>query len=134
MDFYINKQNVLDRLEKEYLLHGDLVVAYDFDNTVFDYHKKGHSYEMVVNLIKRLSKIKGIDLVVWTGSAKDRYEFIADYLKGKGIPFNRINENPYFFNSDSPKIFYSILLDDRAGLESAYDVLIEFCEMFEEVK
>lgn len=134
MDFYINKQNVIDRLEKEYLLHGDLVIAYDFDNTIYDYHKRGHSYEMVISLIRRLSKIKGIELVVWTGSSKSRYEFISNYLNENEIPFNRINENPSFFESDSPKIFYSILLDDRAGLESSYEILVKFCEIFENYK
>jgi hypothetical protein len=125
MDFYINQKNVVNRLLEEYKLHGDLVIAYDFDNTVFD------SYKNVIELIKRLNKIKGMEFVVWTGSAKERYEFVGNYLKENDIPFNRINANPYFFNSSSPKIFYSILLDDRAGLESAYKALVEFCEIIE---
>jgi len=130
-DQYIEHENVVNRLLKEYELHGGIVVAYDFDNTVFDYHNHGHSYEMVVELIRKLSKIKGVELIVWTGSAKERYEFVGNYLKENDIPFDKINENPYFFNSSSPKIFYSILMDDRAGLESAYGALLEFCEKVE---
>lgn len=125
-DHYMIQKNVVDRLVKEYQLHGDLVVAYDFDNTVYDYHNRGESYEMVIDLIRKLSTVKGIELIVWTGSRKERYEWIKWWLNENKIPFNKINENPYFFNSDSPKIFYSILLDDRAGLESSFNALESF--------
>jgi hypothetical protein len=125
-DTYMNHDNVVDRLLTEYRLHGGLVIAYDFDNTVYDYHQRGDDYTIVTNLIRHLGKIKGMDLVVWTGTAKERYDFVERYLKDNDIPFNRINENPYFFNSSSPKIFYSILLDDRSGLESAVDDLEDF--------
>ena len=113
-------ENVVDRLVTEYKLHGGLEIAYDFDNTVYDYHSRGESYEMVIDLIRKLNKVKGIKLTVWTGSDKGRYEFVGKYLNDNDIPFDRINENPIFFKSSSPKIFYSILLDDRAGLESYY--------------
>jgi hypothetical protein len=127
-DQYMNQDNVVDRLLAEYRLHGGLVVAYDFDNTVYDYHMRGESYEMVIDLIKKLGKVKGIELTVWTGTAKERYDFVQQYLNQNDIPFHKINENPVFFNSSSPKIFYSILLDDRAGLESAYNALVDFLD------
>ena len=126
IDQYMIHENVVDRLVAEYKLHGDLNIAYDFDNTVYDYHKRGESYEMVVDLIRRLGKVKGIELVVWTGTSVDRYPFVRQYLTENDIPFHKINENPYFFNSSSPKIFYAILLDDRAGLESAYNACVDF--------
>lgn len=125
-DHYMIHNNVVDRLLREYRLHNRLIVAYDFDNTVFDYHNRGESYELVINLIRKLGKIEGIELIVWTGSDKSRYDFVGDYLKKNDIPFNKINENPDFFKSSSPKIFYSILIDDRAGMESAYNALIDF--------
>jgi hypothetical protein len=127
-DTYMNHDNVVKRLVNEYELHGGIVVAYDFDNTVFDYHKRGDNYEMVTDLIRKLGEVKGIDLVVWTGTAMERYDFVMKYLTENKIPFNRINGNPYFFSSSSPKIFYSILLDDRAGLESAYNALVDFLD------
>ena len=127
-DHYMNHENVVDRLVTEYKLHGDLIVAYDFDNTVFDYHNRGESYEMVIELIRKLGKVPGIELIVWTGSAKERYDFVKEYLDKNEIPFHKINENPSFFNSSSPKIFYSILIDDRAGMESAYEALVDFLD------
>jgi hypothetical protein len=127
-DYYMNHENVVDRLVTEYQLHGDLVVAYDFDNTVYDYHNRGESYDMVIDLIRKLGEIKGIELIVWTGSDKEKYDFVKQYLDENKIPFHKINENPYFFNSTSPKIFYSILIDDRAGMESAYEALVDFLD------
>jgi hydroxymethylpyrimidine pyrophosphatase-like HAD family hydrolase len=130
-DPYLHQEVVLERLLREYKEHGGLVVAFDFDNTVYDYHKKGETYYRVIDLIRRLSKVKGISLVVWTGTAKERYSFIEDYLRENLIPFNAINQNPHFFHSSSPKIFYSILLDDRAGLESAYRTCLAFLKKVE---
>jgi len=126
LDTYMKQDNVVQRLVNEYNLHGDLVVAYDFDNTVYDYHNMGDEYHRVIELIKKLGQIKGIELIVWTGSRKEKYGWIKEWLNENDIPFNKINENPYFFKSDSPKIFYSILLDDRAGLESSYNALLKF--------
>jgi len=129
-DFYLDDVNVYNRLLKEFKQHGKLIIAVDFDNTLFDYHKEGHSYDIVINLLQRLKKI-GMEIVIWTGSAKSRYDFIKEYLNENDIPFDRINENPVFFKSDSSKIFYSILLDDRAGLNSACRVLELLCNTIE---
>ena len=130
-DPYLHNEVVLERLLREYKEHGGLVVAFDFDNTVYDYHKRGETYDRVIKLLRRLSKVKGISLVVWTGTAKERYEFVEEYLRENQIPFNAINQNPSFFQSSSPKIFYSILLDDRAGLESAYRTCLAFLRKIE---
>ena len=128
--FYLDDVNVHNRLLKEFEQHGKLIIAVDFDNTLFDYHKEGNSYDIVINLLRRLKKI-GMEIIIWTGSAKSRYDFIREYLNENNIPFDRINENPVFFKSDSPKIFYSILLDDRAGLNSACRVLELLCDTIE---
>ena len=45
------------------------------------------------------------------------------WLDANGIPYNSINENPPFFTTKTVKIYYNLLLDDRAGLRSAYNQL-----------
>jgi hypothetical protein len=40
MDYYLNTENSSNRLLVEYNKYGTLVVAYDFDDTVYDFHKK----------------------------------------------------------------------------------------------
>jgi hypothetical protein len=133
IDHFLSEENILNRLLKEYKLHKKIVIGFDFDNTVYDYHKENQSYEMVIDLLRRCKK-HGFELIVFTGSESSRYEFIKKYLNENNIPFDKINENPSFFKSDSRKIFYNILLDDRAGLPSAYNILIKLLKIIENEK
>ena len=34
---YMNEQKCFDRLKSDYEKHGKIIVAFDFDNTIFDY-------------------------------------------------------------------------------------------------
>lgn len=130
IDHFLIENNVFERLLKEYNLHKKIVVAYDFDNTVYDYHNQGHIYNQVIKLIRRC-KANGFELIVFTGSHSTRIEYIKKYLTENNIPFDRINENPIFFKSDSRKIFYNILLDDRAGLLTSYKILNKLLNLIE---
>lgn len=120
MDFYLNTENSYQRLLKEYKEHDSLVVAFDFDNTVYDYHKKGWKFYDVIKLLQNLKSI-GCYLIVFT--ANEDIGFVKEYCDQQRIPFNGINENPPFYKSDSRKIYYNVLLDDRAGLKECYDIL-----------
>lgn len=117
IDEYLNPEASLDRLLREYDQHKSLVVAYDFDSTVYDFHKKGQTYSMLIELLCELKSI-GCYLICFTANA-DR-EFITEYLKENNIPFDAINENPPFFKCEERKIYYNVLLDDRAGLLQTY--------------
>lgn len=110
----------IHRLLKEYEKHKSLVIAYDFDNCVFDYHSKGHDYSEVIQLVKDAKKV-GCHLIVFT--AEEDTLKVSTYLELNEIPFDSINENPTFFKSNSRKIYFNLLLDDRAGLKSAYHQL-----------
>lgn len=117
--YFLSDRNCARRLIEEYEKFGTLWVAYDFDNTVYDYHKKGHDYEEVTALIRELKEV-GCKLIVFTAE-KDLGHVLA-YLHQHDIPYDLVNENPPFFRSpdESRKIFWNILLDDRAGLLSAF--------------
>lgn len=39
-DFFLSEENCINRLIEDYVKHGSLAIAYDYDNTVFDYHNK----------------------------------------------------------------------------------------------
>jgi len=108
-DFY-------ERLRKDYLQHKSLFVAYDYDNTVFDYHKQGITYYKIITLL-RDCKALGFTLILFTGNEGERLKGIKEDLKRRDIPFDLINENPLM---DTRKPYYNILLDDRAGLNEAY--------------
>lgn len=120
MDFYLNKENSQLRLVEEYRNYQSIVIAFDFDNTVFDFHKKGRQYLDVPNLLKELKQLNCY-LICWTG--RDDLDFVSAYLIENNIPFDAINENPNFHKSNSRKIYANAYLDDRAGLEQVYNEL-----------
>jgi trehalose-6-phosphatase len=120
MDFYLNPENSFNRLLEEYNQYQSIVVAFDFDDTVYDFHKKGRLYNDVIELLKKLKSINCY-LICWTG--QQDLEFVSDYLKNHNIPFDAINENPTFHKSISKKIYANAYLDDRAGLKQVYNEL-----------
>jgi hypothetical protein len=132
LDEFLDINSVYERLKEEYLKYNKLIIAYDFDNTIFDYHEKGYDYEKVIALLKRW-KGKAYE-VCFTCRGKDHYDFIYDYTKSRGIPCDGINENVGHPGYGSGKIFYNILLDDRAGLYTAYHALLKLTNEIENGK
>lgn len=119
---YLSDEACIYRLVDEYKKHNSIVVAYDFDNCVFDFHSKGHDYSEVIELLREAKQI-GCYLIVFT--AEQDIEKVKSALQNQNIPYDSINENPPFFKSESRKIYSNILLDDRAGLKSAFHQLKE---------
>ncbi len=118
-DFFMDDQNCIDRLYEEYKKYGSLIVAYDYDNLVYDYYKKGRKFDKVINLL-RMCKELGFHLVVFTSCNDDRMPEIRKYLTDNDIPFHSINETPEYIPFQGRKIYFNILLDDRSGLSAAY--------------
>lgn len=115
------------RLLWEYEHYGRLVVGVDFDNTIRPV-KQDSSCDAVVELLKRCSANPKIDLCLWTISGSDEHlsnghlslQEKVEYCKSLGIKLDYINESPYLEDYSGKKQFFNVLLDDRAGLESAY--------------
>ena len=122
MDYYMNENNVVTRLVEEWKEHSKLIIAYDFDSTVFDYNTKGYKYDDVIELLQECNGL-GAYYVCFTSCNEDRYKFIKDFLQENMIPCDKINENIDIIPFTGRKIYYNILLDDRSGLKSAYDCL-----------
>ena len=119
-DVYLDDRNCLDRLKKEHEKYGKLIVALDFDYTIHDYRGEGLKFPKVIDLIKECNKLD-FDVVIFT--ANKNHEQIKWKCHELGIKFKGININILPEFEGSGKIFYSILLDDRAGLSSAYNIL-----------
>ncbi len=123
IDPFFNTVECAVRLKKEYEKHKRLIIAVDFDDTVFDFHNNGNDFDNVIDILKRCKKL-GFYIVCFTASDPERYKGIWDYFWMKGVELDSINKNPI----DLPygkhgKIYYNILLDDRAGLYQAYTTL-----------
>lgn len=128
-DKYLDRTHCAERLKQEYEKYNSLVVAFDFDGTVHDYHKEGLEFPQLITLLKTC-KQAGFYLTCFTANPDEDY--VRSYLLSADIPFDYINETPAFISSKTPmnpkKIYYNILLDDRAGLSEAYYILNELIQ------
>lgn len=110
----------LQRLKDEYEKHNSLVIGFDFDGTVNDFHKEGYTFDKCRQLLRDLKEI-GCKLVCWT-AYKDLDE-VARLLLEWGVPFDSINEGGINLGYESTKPFFNALLDDRAGLHQVFTEL-----------
>lgn len=123
-DPFLNTDNCVSRLVSEWESYGQLIVAFDYDNTVYDYYKKGDTFEGVIELLRKC-KTEGFHLIIFTSCDESRYSDIKKYCKDNEIPYDSINETPDWIPFKGRKVYYNILLDDRAGLSAAYSQLSE---------
>ena len=122
-DPYTKMSQCVNRLYNEYSRHPRLIVAVDFDDTVYPYHNKNETHERVLNVLKKCQE-HNFYIVLWTASAPERFSYMKEYMKNKGIVVDSINTNPISLPfGNNGKIYYNILLDDRARLASALDTL-----------
>lgn len=131
MDHYLLLDSAYDRLYREYKTHGRLVVAFDFDETVYDTHKRGHTYELVHQLLRDLKEL-GCELICWT--AKANLDFVREELDRLKIPCDGINNDGIRLPWASRKPFYSAILDDRSGLRAMYYDLLRLVNTIKEEK
>ena len=113
---FLDSKKSIARLMKEYYEHKNLIVALDFDNTIWDYHSAGLDMNMTME-VTRAAQVAGLEVFIFT--ANEDHELVREQCKklfGQPLQINTNSLNHLF---DSRKPFYSILLDDRAGLESA---------------
>jgi hypothetical protein len=120
MDEFLLEGKSYTRLYEEYKKYGSLTIGFDFDGTVHDYHKTGATYELVRQLLRDLKKIN-CKLVCWT--AYQHLDYVDAFLTLNKIPFDSINEGGIPLPWESKKLFFSALLDDRAGLIQVYNDL-----------
>lgn len=120
MDEFLVKGRSYERLFSEYKKHGSLMIGFDFDGTVHDYHNTGATYSLVIQLLRDLKEI-GCSLLCWT-AYKD-HSYVIKFLEENNIPFDGVNTDGIKLPWESRKPFMSALLDDRAGLIQVYEDL-----------
>lgn len=128
-DPYADTALCVERLLEVYEQHNSIIVAVDFDDTIFDFHKKGFKFPRVETILKKCNALN-LDVVIFTASMPIRFPFIREYMDAHDITIRGINKTilkDFQFGNDN-KIFYNILLDDRAGLGQGLDILETFIE------
>jgi hypothetical protein len=118
-DPYTQVGPAVARLVDEYKKHNKLIVAVDFDDTLYDYHQKGFTYLRVLHLLHRCQEL-GFYIVLFTAAPPERWDSQKEYLRHLGVEVSSVNSNPINLPfGNHGKIYYNVLLDDRAGLGQA---------------
>lgn len=122
-DPFMDESICVDRLVTEWRKHGRILIALDFDDSVFGFHDPTDTHPRVLSLIRECSDM-GCLITVYTASTPTRWDMMRVFLETRGIKVAAINKNPI----ELPyglwgKIYYNIFLDDRAGLAAAYQTL-----------
>lgn len=113
----------VERLWSEYVKHGRLIVALDVDGTVFDFHNQQATYPRVIQLMRECEAL-GFYIMVFTARGSDTLPHAIEHVRSLGLTVASVNANPFplpYGNNGKP--YYNVLLDDRAGLASAYATL-----------
>ena len=118
---------LLERLITQYKKQEQIVVAYDFDDTVRPMccGDCGHIH----SLLRMLKEKANAYLIVFTSN--EDIESVENYLFKWEIPYDSINQNAPFVPFKDGKIFYNILLDDKSGLGEVVNTLEQFLYLIE---
>lgn len=136
---YLNK-GTIERLYKEYMKYDTLYIAFDFDNTIWDYDKFKDNYcnnidcghKEIINLLRKCKKY-GMKLILWTSCPRIEDEIIKnDICRSWSIDPDYINCSP--LSPGATKPHFNLLIDDRAGLESSIYILEELFKKIDKTK
>lgn len=124
MNKYRNTEVVVERYKEMYNLHGFLIIAYDFDDTIVPVGENDCSD--IRDLIKELKPYA--KFIVFTCRDETAYKKIKKVLSSYNLPYDKINEPLVDIGYKSPKPYFNALLDDRCGLDQVYKSLKLFLD------
>lgn len=130
---YLTVEGCVNRLYTQWLKHPRLICAVDFDSTVspLDEREKDVDYSDTINVLKRAAK-HNFFIVVYSCSNTERYEKIHKHFAQFGLEVAAINSNIIDLGFEpQAKIYYNILLDDKAFLAGSIEVLNKLIDKIE---
>lgn len=124
----ISKEKLVSRLLKEWVKHGKIIIACDFDDTIRpwkDFSTTEDCEEVMASLKNACSL--GATIVINTATTPNRYPQILSYCEQNNLVVEPvINKNPVELPyGNHGKIYANIFIDDRAGLSEALEILNE---------
>ena len=130
---FFNNDYIVKKLIELYNKHGKIILAYDFDETVYSGNEDSLPVtDRICDLLVECSKYPDdIVMILYTcRSGKDLDEAI-EYLNVKGIRHDSENENCSIIKETaqfdpSSKVVYNIFLDDKTGLVVTYTCVLTF--------
>lgn len=118
------------QLLRQYKENGSLIIAFDYDDTVFPYNVSDDEL-LYVRYVLRKAKKQGHTLICFT--CRDSEDKVGSFCLEHGILYDWFNESPVKLKEVGlGKIYYNIFLDDKAGLELATNTLLSVLLEIEE--
>lgn len=115
-------------LIKTFKKNGKIVLGLDFDNTIYPLIKDDYTVNRCLNVRTLIELVRDkVTLCLWTVAAdwsecykrticEDLYNIKIDYM----------NESPLYPDPTVRKPIFDLILDDKAGLDEAMEILKEF--------
>ena len=143
-----NEEGVFRDLVEKWNKFGTLYIGVDFDNTLWPYetnwnyksyefngHEVPDGFYKVLGLL-RWCKVLGMKLCLWSlPTSLENLNWKVEWCALRGIEMDYVNESPLLKELNDEhgfkKVHFNLLLDDVAGLESAYSILYNLCEYIE---
>ncbi len=132
-DPYLDTNTCVTRLFVQWQKTPRILLALDVDDTIFDFHQKGHTYPRVIALVRR-AQAHGFYIILFTAAKNERHPSILEYCHSIGIYPDSINRNavPCEYGNDGAKIFYNFFIDDRAGAGQACEILEKTLDLIDQ--
>lgn len=119
---YMYLANLYDKLFKVFKTHDNIYLAIDFDDTIYDWKSKGYTCNLVVDLVKRCQDKLNAKVLLYTCRQGAMLDEAVKYCETVGINLYGVNDNPDYPKNGS-KMYYNVLLDDKASLPETCAVL-----------
>lgn len=107
------------------------VIAVDFDGTIVQ-HRYPEIGDTIDGALEGLSQLAmdGHYIVIWTCRVGKELLDVKNWLDSNGVIYDSINRNAGCVNFPTgPKIYYDILIDDRA-----WDCVIDWTKIVKDVR
>lgn len=136
-----NEEGVFKALVEKYDKFDSLYIGVDFDNTLHPYNMTDENefpngFRSIVALLREAKQL-GLKLCLWTlPTSKENLDWKVEWCKNHGIEMDFVNDSPLLseYSSQFRKPHFNLLLDDVAGLESSYSILMNLVEYIKNKK
>lgn len=123
-DPFFSTRRCVKRLFEVYKKHKSIIIAVDFDETIYPYHDFNNRFPKLIKLLEECSK-NNLEIIIFTSGLNSRHHLMREYCNINNIKISGINVNSQDlkFGGNGAKLYYNILLDDKAGLAQSYKIL-----------
>ena len=102
-----------DKLLAQYKEYGKLIIAFDYDDTVFPFYVHKSVVQPNIDVLVRAQE-QGHTLILYTCRVPG--VLVHNYLKAVGITTQWFNSSPVY-TAEGSKLFFNVLLDDKCGID-----------------